>query len=628
MTEHKDYWRERFARLEKAQNQNGATYQKRVAKEYDKAIKAIEKDVGEWYARFATTEGITLAEAKKKLSKRQLKAFRMSVEEYVEKGESLDPKWAEELERASVKFHVSRLEALKLQLQQEAERVSGDFSKSFDDFARNTYSEHYYRTAYEIQKGLKLGWDVMRLDRTKIDKVVRKPWASDGRNFSERVWANRSKLVNELHTTLTQQVIRGSDPQKAINALSKRMEVSKHAAGRLIMTENAFFASAAEKDVFEALDVERYEILATLDSHTSQICRDMDGKVFKQSEFEVGVTAPPFHVYCRSTTVPYFDDEFTEGETRAARDKDGKYYEVPANMSYRDWEKTFVNGGSKEGLKPATVEKLVESVLVINEASQIYQSYGKEHYLKMHETLEANASEDQKIIWARYENDLVANNIAWNKGAYFSSREGGIKIDLAKDSKGSYWKLPYQTSFHEFGHMIDYLANGKDRWTYYSTAYKDGLFPKTIYEEVEGKISELNKTLSAEFKAAEKKGDWLLEKGIITSKWDVDYYNKTTPKWAKRYAYKLFEKELLNIAIVNRSALSDIVEGVTKCNVQAGVGHGKAYWASRPDGVEKEAFAEFWECVANPEQWKTIKKFLPKSAAVFEEMIKELTKNG
>lgn len=628
MTDHNEYWRERFTRLEKAQNQKGVAYQKRVAKEYDKAIKAIEKDVGEWYARFATTEGITLAEAKKKLSKRQLKAFRMSVEEYVEKGESLDPKWASELERASVKFHVSRLEALKLQLQQEAERVAGEFSKSFDDFARNTYSEHYYRTAYEIQKGLKLGWDVMRLDRSTVDKVVRKPWASDGRNFSERVWTNRSKLVNELHTTLTQSIIRGSDPQKAINALSKRMEVSKFAAGRLIMTENAFFASAAEKDVFDALEVERYEILATLDSRTSQICRDMDGKVFKRSEYEVGVTAPPFHVFCRSTTVPYFDDEFTEGEKRAARDKEGKYYEVPADMSYRDWEKTFVEGGSKEGLKPATVEKLVESVLVINEASQLYKSYGKEHYLKMHETLEANATEDQKLIWARYENDLVANNIAWNKGAYFSSSEGGIKIDLAKDSKGSHWQAPYQTSFHEFGHMIDYLANGKDRWTYYSTAYKEGLFPKTIYEEVEGKISELNKTLSAEFKAVEKKGDWLLEKGIVSHQYYADYYNKTPPKWVKNYAYKIFEKELLQIAQINRSALSDIIEGVTKAKVQAGFGHGKKYWKDRPHGVEREAFAEFWECVANPEQWKTIKKVLPKSAAVFEEMIKELAKNG
>ena len=78
------------------------------------------------------------------------------------------------------------------------------------------------------------------------------------------------------------------------------------------MTEEAFFNSAAQKDCFAELDVEQFEIVATLDSHTSDICREMDGKHFPMSQWEVGVTAPPFHVWCRSTTVPFFDDEFDD----------------------------------------------------------------------------------------------------------------------------------------------------------------------------------------------------------------------------------------------------------------------------------------------------------------------------
>ena len=42
------------------------------------------------------------------------------------------------------------------------------------------------------------------------------------------------------------------------------------------------------------------------------------------SEWEIGVTAPPFHVYCRSTTVPYFDDGLGSIGGRAARGDDGK----------------------------------------------------------------------------------------------------------------------------------------------------------------------------------------------------------------------------------------------------------------------------------------------------------------
>ena len=109
------------------------------------------------------------------------------------------------------------------------------------------------------------------------------------------------------------------------------------------MTEQAYFSSAAQKDCFNDLDVEEYEVVATLDSHTSDICRSLDGKVFKMSDYKPGVTAPPFHVYCRSTTAPHFKDNFDAGE-RAARGADGKTYYVPDDVTYSEWKKAFVDG--------------------------------------------------------------------------------------------------------------------------------------------------------------------------------------------------------------------------------------------------------------------------------------------
>ena len=85
------------------------------------------------------------------------------------------------------------------------------------------------------------------------------------------------------------------------------------------------------------------------------ICREMYGKHFLMKYFQPGVTAPPFHVWCRSCTCPYFDDEFTENETRAARGEDGKTYQVPADMKYPEWKKAFVDGdksGFEEGINP------------------------------------------------------------------------------------------------------------------------------------------------------------------------------------------------------------------------------------------------------------------------------------
>ena len=116
------------------------------------------------------------------------------------------------------------------------------------------------------------------------------------------------------------------------------------------MTESAYFGSAAQKDCFNDLDVEKFEIVATLDSHTSDICQQMDGQVFDMKDFEAGVTAPPFHVWCRSCTCPWFEDN-DDGQ-RAARDADGQTYYVPADMKYEDWKNSFVNGGSKANLTP------------------------------------------------------------------------------------------------------------------------------------------------------------------------------------------------------------------------------------------------------------------------------------
>ena len=121
------------------------------------------------------------------------------------------------------------------------------------------------------------------------------------------------------------------------------MNVSKANAGRLVMTESAYFSSAAQRECFKELDVERYEIVATLDGHISDICQEMDGKVFKMSKYEERITAPPFRVNCRSCTAPYFDDEFTKGKQRATRDEDGNTYYVPDDITYKEWKNTLKN---------------------------------------------------------------------------------------------------------------------------------------------------------------------------------------------------------------------------------------------------------------------------------------------
>ena len=345
-----EYWKNRFVEMEEATHQTSLKKTMDIQEQFDKSQKIIEEKINAWYQRYANNNNISLLEARKSLNDKELKELKWDVEEYIKKGRenAFSGEWVKELENASAKAHISRLEALELQCRQQAETAFGNLNDEVSKHIKDVYKDSYYRTAFEIQKGVGVGSNFATLNDKLIEKVVNKPWLADGKNFSDRIWGNKTQLINQLHTSLSQMCITGAGSDKAISQIASKMNVSKANAGRLVMTESAYFSSTAQRECFKELDVERYEIVATLDGHTSDICQEMDGKVFKMSEYEEGVTAPPFHVNCRSCTAPYFDDEFTKGEQRAARDEEGDTYYVPADMTYKEWKKKYVKSELRE----------------------------------------------------------------------------------------------------------------------------------------------------------------------------------------------------------------------------------------------------------------------------------------
>lgn len=338
-----EYWKRRFKLIEKAQHQQGLQCYANIEKQYFEAQKQIESKINAWYQRFADNNQISLIEARRLLNTNELEELRWNVDEYIRYGKAnaVSKEWMKELENASAKAHISRLESIKLQMQQSLEVLFGNQLDIVDTAIRDIYGSGYLRTAFEIQKGIGVGWSLSIPNDNLIAKVINKPWAVDGRNFSDRIWANKQKLINELNTTFTQSIITGADPRKTIDAISRKLDVSKQNAGRLVMTEQAAFGNAAQHDCFKALDVEQFEVVETLDSHTCSLCGSMDGKHFTMSQFEVGMTAPPFHPNCRGCTCPYFDDEFDSVGKRAARGENGKTYYVPNNTTYVEWKESF-----------------------------------------------------------------------------------------------------------------------------------------------------------------------------------------------------------------------------------------------------------------------------------------------
>jgi len=358
------YWKKRFEQLEQMSHSYGQQTYMEVEPAFTQAQRSIQAQIEVWYQRFADNNGVTLAEARRLLTIRELAELKWDVQEYIKYGQqnALDGKWMKQLENASARFHISRLEALQLRSQQALEVAFGNELDAVDRMARKVFTEDYYHSIFEVQKGFNVGWEIGQIDERELDKVVKKPWSTDGKNFSDRIWSRKQQMIGDLHQELTRTLVQGKAPDEAIRHMQKfvdgKVKNAKAAASRLVMTEQAYFHSVSQEEAFNDLDVEEFEVVATLDSHTSEICQEMDGKHFPMTDYESGVTAPPFHPNCRSVTAPYFEDNY--GGQRAARGEDGKTYYVPDNMTYQEWKDSMVEGHT-ENLKPAAPDGKVKT---------------------------------------------------------------------------------------------------------------------------------------------------------------------------------------------------------------------------------------------------------------------------
>ena len=167
------YWAQRMKNMEDALLDQSYSYVENLEKQFATAQAEIERQMARWYQRFATNNEIDLAEAKRLLNSKELKEFHWTVAEYIAYGEqnAIDGAWMKQLENASARVHISRLEALKLQLQQQAEVLYSNQLDYVDAAARKMYEGSYYHTAFELQKGLGVGWTMQAINEETITKA-------------------------------------------------------------------------------------------------------------------------------------------------------------------------------------------------------------------------------------------------------------------------------------------------------------------------------------------------------------------------------------------------------------------------------------------------------------------------
>ena len=290
----KEYWEKREAYKLKKGLKDLKKIEKELVNEYKKAMNEIGKEISNLFYKYAKDNNLSYSDAKKYLNSSEFKEFKRDLKSYMKLIEETgDEELLLELNTLAMKSRISRLEEMFYQCGKYINEVYESTNKRLQIAYSSTIKDNYYQTIYDIHKAIGVGASFSYIDNDMIKEILAFPWS--GRHYSQRLWSNRTKLKNAMVEELTQMLIQGKGVKETSKALSKRLDADLKNCIRLIHTEHAYFMEISSQKAYVECDIDKYEILATLDKRTSKICQDLDGEVFNVKDAVVGVNMPPFH---------------------------------------------------------------------------------------------------------------------------------------------------------------------------------------------------------------------------------------------------------------------------------------------------------------------------------------------
>lgn len=340
------YWINRSEQLLANMHQQTTPYVHEINKYYDKALKDLQKDINKIFQVYANNHNLTHAEAKKllnsRISTREIEHLRRELSQIA--NEELKKSLLAQINANAYRARITRIEALKQAIQVHYSKVADKQLTLSKTAYMNTIEESYYMTAYNLQKGIDIGFNIAQIPTETVKTILNTNWS--GKLYSKRVWGNSQHTIDAIAETLTSGFISGKSIPKMVKEIEELTEYGKYAAERLIRTECTFFSNQGSVESYRECEIEKYIFVATLDKRTSKQCQKKDRKVYEVRKAMPGKNLPPLHVFCRSTTRAYLGEKYMNNVNRRARDPEtGKTYLV-GNISYKEWKNTFVKEAS------------------------------------------------------------------------------------------------------------------------------------------------------------------------------------------------------------------------------------------------------------------------------------------
>lgn len=306
----KDYWLNREIEALKHRITDEKQYDKEIKRIYQDMLDACQKEIDSFYAKYASIEGISIAEAKKRVSKLDIASYERKAKKYV-KTKDFSEKANEEMRLYNATMKINRLEMLKANIGLELIAGHDELEKFMSRILKG-------RTMDELARQAGILGKTIRNNAAKAHAIVNGSFHNG--TFSDRIWQYQDLMREDLGRLLQTGLIQGKNPRAIAKDLRKYWYGNDPRTGggatycmeRLMRTELARVQTEAQKQSFQRNGFDMYEFICNehATKHgTCDICRGLNGKHFKVKDMMPGENAPPIHPHCRCSTAAWEDSE-------------------------------------------------------------------------------------------------------------------------------------------------------------------------------------------------------------------------------------------------------------------------------------------------------------------------------
>ncbi|MEN2467953.1 minor capsid protein [Ornithinibacillus sp. JPR2-1] len=294
------YWRDRELKHIQKSIKNDQMVIAQINEKYQDAIDLIEEQIEAFYSRYSGKEGISMEEARKRVSELDIKRYERKAKRYVRE-RNFTSRANEEMRIYNLTMQINRLELLKQNIRLELIALSSDEQRIFYENLTRIAREEYQRQSGILGKTLSSPAE-------NVEAIVNTSFHNA--TWSDRIWSNQDVLRSELDKLLSRGIIQGLNPRQLARELRKVVGSSIYESERLLITESARVQADVFKDSMEQADFHAYEYIA--EPTACPICSALDGEIFKLSEMEIGKNMYPMHPRCRCATAGAFDRDAFE----------------------------------------------------------------------------------------------------------------------------------------------------------------------------------------------------------------------------------------------------------------------------------------------------------------------------